>query len=58
MGKSIVAASSHWRLLLQVDSEGEAGMMWGDAGMPYYRIYDQDLAARNSDNVWMVLQCH
>jgi uncharacterized protein YwqG len=50
--------ATDWRLLLQVDSEDEAGMMWGDSGMLYYWIRQQDLQARNFDDVWLALQCY
>lgn len=49
---------SDWILLLQVDSdEVGTGMCWGDAGRIYYWIRRQDLAAKNFDNVWLILQC-
>ena len=51
-------AKARWRLLLQVDSDDEAGMMWGDAGMLYYWIRDDDLAARRFDRAWCVMQCY
>ena len=47
-----------WRLLLQVDSDEHAGMMWGDAGRIYYWIRDQDLLERRFDKSWLVLQCY
>ena len=46
-----------WRLLLQVPSVEDAGMMWGDSGCLYYWIREEDLAARRFDRVWMILQC-
>lgn len=46
-----------WKLLLQLDSEDAAGMMWGDVGRIYYWIKNKDLAARNWDETWLVLQC-
>lgn len=46
-----------WQLLLQVDSEEDAGMMWGDVGILYFLIHPQDLASRNFENVQFVLQC-
>jgi hypothetical protein len=52
------ADASEWQLLLQVDSDGPAGMMWGDAGMIYYWIHRRDLAAARFDATWLVLQCH
>ena len=47
-----------WRLLLQIDSDEHAGMMWGDAGRIYYWIRDQDLLERRFDKSWLVLQCY
>lgn len=50
--------SHQWRLLLQIDSsEDLTGMMWGDLGRIYYWIREEDLAARNWDATWLVLQC-
>jgi uncharacterized protein YwqG len=46
-----------WMLLLQLDSDDDAGFMWGDSGMLYYWIRKQDLARRIFDNVWMTMQC-
>jgi uncharacterized protein YwqG len=46
-----------WRLLLQVDSDDDVGMMWGDVGRIYYWIREVDLRAGNFGNVWFVLQC-
>ncbi|HXV62457.1 MAG TPA: YwqG family protein [Vicinamibacteria bacterium] len=46
-----------WRLLMQVPSVEEAGMMWGDLGCLYYWIHEEDLRARRFDRSWMILQC-
>ena len=35
-----------------------AGMMWADAGMLYYWIRDDDLAAQRFDRAWCVMQCY
>lgn len=51
-------AKARWRLLLQVDSDDASGMMWGDAGMLYYWIRDDDLAAWRFDRTWCVMQCY
>lgn len=45
-----------WSLLLQLDSSGD--MMWGDGGMLYWFIPQQDLSEPRFDRVWMVMQCH
>jgi uncharacterized protein YwqG len=51
------ATKYDWRLLLQVDTDETARMMWGDAGRLYFWIRDQDLRARRFDKAWMILQC-
>jgi uncharacterized protein YwqG len=32
-------------------------MMWGDCGMVYYWIREQDLRERAFDRAWAILQC-
>jgi len=56
--ESLKAGAVDWRLLLQVDSDDAAGMMWGDCGRIYCWIREQDLKAGCFDKVWMVLQCY
>lgn len=46
-----------WRLLLQIDSDENCEMMWGDVGRIYFWIKSDDLKNRKFDKVWMVLQC-
>lgn len=46
-----------WRLLLQVDSEETTGMWWGEGGRIYFWIPRQALAARDFEQVWLILQC-
>lgn len=46
-----------WQLLLQIDTDEDVDMMWGDAGMLYFWIRTEDLKKRDFSNVWMVLQC-
>jgi uncharacterized protein YwqG len=50
--------ASDWRLLWQLDSDDEAGFMWGDAGRLYLLARDADLKARRFDRVWLVSQCY
>ncbi len=55
-GPSLIAsATSEWRLLCQFDTDEY--FLWGDTGMIYFWIKDQDLQAKNFENVWLVLQC-
>lgn len=49
--------AAHWNLLLQIASNEDLDMMWGDEGMLYLWITDEDLAARNFEKAWLILQC-
>jgi histone H1/5 len=49
-------AAARLRLLLQVDSESSADMMWGDLGRIFFLIDEDDLAWGNFDRVSVVLQ--
>jgi uncharacterized protein YwqG len=49
--------SKDWILLLQIGSDDDVGMMWGDGGMLYFWIRKDDLAQLNFENVWMILEC-
>jgi uncharacterized protein YwqG len=55
--KELDATKYDWRLLMQIDSDDAAKMMWGDAGRLYFWIRDQDLRERRFDKAWMILQC-
>jgi uncharacterized protein YwqG len=55
--ESLLSAKGDWRLLFQLDSEEDAGMMWGDCGVLYFWIRTQDLSRRDFSKIWMVLQC-
>jgi uncharacterized protein YwqG len=47
-----------WRLLLQLDTDNDAGMMWGDTGRLYFWVREQDARAGDFSKVWMLLQCY
>ena len=55
--KKLWAGAKDWELLLQLDSEEAAGMMWGDAGRLYYLIHKDDLRERRFEKVWAGLEC-
>jgi uncharacterized protein YwqG len=46
----------HWRLLAQIDSDDSVEMTWGVGGMLYYWITISDLASRQFDRSWTILQ--
>ena len=47
-----------WQLVLQIDSDEQVGTMFGDVGKIYFLMRTQDLAARDFDRSWLVLQCY
>lgn len=52
------SGAGDWLLLLQLDSDDPADLMWGDEGMLYFWIRREDLQQRRFDKVWMSLQCY
>ena len=53
-------ANRDWLLLFQMDSVfsgTDFELTLGDGGRIYFYIRREDLAARNFDNVWLILQC-
>lgn len=53
-------ANRDWLLLFQLDSvldDDSFELYFGDGGRIYFYIRREDLAARNFDNVWLILQC-
>jgi uncharacterized protein YwqG len=53
----LAPGASEWRLLLQLDSDDDSDMMWGDSGRLYFWIRERDARARDFSKVWMILQC-
>ncbi|QDA59543.1 YwqG family protein [Hymenobacter jejuensis] len=56
--KGLEPNAINWRLLLQVDSNEDCEMMWGDSGRLYFWIREEDLRARNFDKSWFILQSY
>ncbi|MDO8377675.1 YwqG family protein [Phenylobacterium sp.] len=48
--------TADWRLLLQLDTDEEAGVMWYDVGSLYFWIREQDARAGDFSKVWTILQ--
>lgn len=51
-------AADNWQLVLQIDSDIEVGMEWGDVGRLYLCARRPDLAACQFDRCWMVMRCY
>jgi uncharacterized protein YwqG len=55
--RGLFSGAKEWELLLQIDSDDKAKMMWGDVGRIYFLIHKSALAARRFDQTWVVFQC-
>lgn len=53
----LAQGAGDWRLLLQIDSDDDASMMWGDVGRLYFLIREDDLESSAFDRCWFELQC-
>lgn len=42
---------------MQVDSDDDLGVMWGDAGMLYFWVEESAARAGDFSNAWVILQC-
>jgi uncharacterized protein YwqG len=54
--QALLPGAMDWTLLLQVDSDPNAGMRWASEGRLYFWIERAALSAARFDNVWTVLQ--
>lgn len=55
--KTLAAGAGAWRLLMQIDSDDNAEMMWGDCGRLYFWITGDALRRAAFGESWMILQC-
>jgi len=53
---ALTKGAMDWQLLLQIDSDEQTGMRWGNSGMLYYWLKRADLQARHFERAWLVLQ--
>jgi len=54
----IRARANQWQFLMQIDTDEQAGFMWGDSGRLYLWIHKDDLAARTFEKAWLIQQCY
>jgi uncharacterized protein YwqG len=47
-----------WQLLLQIDSDDDVGMMWGDVGRIYYWMHRDSMRQTEWDQARLILQCN
>lgn len=50
------AEAARWELLVQIDTDVELDMMWGDSGLLYWMARPQDLAAGDIDQILFITQ--
>ena len=55
--RGLWAGAKDWELLLQVDSDDRATMMWGDIGRIYFLIQRSALEKILFEKTWLVFQC-
>ncbi len=55
--QALQAGANSWQLLMQIDSDDHAEMMWGDCGRLYFWLTDDALQRKAFDETWMILQC-
>jgi uncharacterized protein YwqG len=54
---AVVDGARDWMLLAQVDTDDDAGFMWGDRGMLHFMVRPADLAASDFSQVAFTWQC-
>ncbi|MEP2717864.1 YwqG family protein [Pseudophaeobacter sp.] len=57
-GRAVLAQPNDWVLLLQLGSDAQAGMQWGDMGKLFFWIKKSDLQQCRFDRGWLILQCY
>lgn len=55
--KKIMSEPNEWVQLLEIGTDDEADMMWGDVGTLFLWIKQSDLENRRFENTWLILQC-
>lgn len=56
--EKLKAGADEWVLLLQLDTDDELEVMWGDGGRLYFWVRKEEARAGDFSKVWAVLQCY
>jgi uncharacterized protein YwqG len=54
--EQLLPGTQDWQLLLQLDTDYEAKMVWGVEGRCYYWIQTKALQERQFENTWFIMQ--
>ncbi|MFZ4557361.1 MAG: YwqG family protein [Pseudanabaena sp.] len=57
IAKELADGASDWLLLLQLDTDDDLEMMWGDMGRLYFWIRESSLQSKSFNEAWTILQC-
>lgn len=55
--RALEPGADNWRLLFQIDSDDDLGVMWGDCGRIYFWVEEEAARAGDFSNAWLILQC-
>ena len=58
LAKSLESGAASWKLLFQIFSDDRLDFMWGDLGLLYFWIREEDARALRFDRAWLIMQCH
>lgn len=49
--------AAQWRLLAQIDTDDDLGLMWGDCGIIYFWLREGESGQLDLKQPWLILQC-
>lgn len=53
----LAPGAQDWRLLFQLDTDEDLGVMWCDCGTLYFWVQEQEARNGNFADAWLILQC-
>ncbi len=57
IAKDLEVGAADWLLLLQLDTDDDLEMLWGDMGRLYFWIRESSLQSKSFKEAWTILQC-